>query len=525
MLRIPLILLVAITTASPVPAQSDRLGSIDFPTSGPPDAQPHLLRGLAALHSFWRPEAVEAFREAQRIAPDFAMAYWGEALAYDGVWGTGHDSAAAVAALNRLAATPEARLAKAPTERERAYLAAIERLYRGANDELDRARAYAEAMAHLVRWFPEDTEAKVLLARALLASVDVWRYKDQATLLKAGAVAKEVLDLNPRHPGAAHYVIHAFDSPQQALRALEAARTYAEIAPASSHAVHMPSHIFFQLGMWDEAATTNRRAFQVSNDWVRRRGLGDGHLDYHAIEFLFYAHLQRGRHTAALDTLRLLQRAFEGTDDWQWAGPWYYTRLASYALETGDWEVFPEPLPAEAEDPRVWYALGVHSARKGDLITARSWLDRLRVAVGEASEGSADHIRRRIASLELEALIAAVDGREEDAEHAATRAVILTGQLSPPNELPNPIHPVHELYGDVLLHLGRVARAAAQYDLALQVHPNRAPALLGRARAAARLGDHTVARDFYQQLLVQWGDADGDVGPVVEAQEYLRTSP
>jgi hypothetical protein len=240
-------------------AQTSSLGSVHFPSSAQSqEAQAHFLRGVAALHSFWYPLALDEFRAATRIEPNFAIGYWGEAMAHNHpLWSDPQDTEAARRVLARLPA--------APTPREQAYMDAVRVLY-GEGEKPERDRAYATAMEAVSRAYPNDLETAAFYSLALLgraygnASPDAGAPRDPAALrirMQAAAVAQEVFRREPDHPGAAHYILHAFDDPDHAILGLPAARRYAEIAPAAPHALHMPSHIFLQLGMWPEAAASN----------------------------------------------------------------------------------------------------------------------------------------------------------------------------------------------------------------------------------------------------------------------------
>ena len=226
------------------------LGSIEFANSGAAEAQTAFLTGMKALHSFEFAAAGEAFREAQAIDPDFALAYWGEALSYNFPLWARQDRKAALAALARYAPTPEARAARLPLGRERSLMEAADALY-GSGDKPSRDIAYSGAMRNLYEAHPEDDETATLYALSLLGTV---RKGDKGfdRQKRAGTIAMQVFARSPDHPGAAHYTIHAFDDPEHAILALPAAKAYARIAPAAPHALHMPSHIFVQLGMWEE---------------------------------------------------------------------------------------------------------------------------------------------------------------------------------------------------------------------------------------------------------------------------------
>ncbi|MEZ4586607.1 MAG: hypothetical protein R2909_09435 [Gemmatimonadales bacterium] len=272
--------LVAAAAVAPAAAQ---LGSVAFPSSGSAAAQPAFLRGVLLLHSFEYGRAAQAFREAQQADPGFALAYWGEAMTYTHPIWNEQDLPAARAALARLGATPEARAAKAPTERERGYLAAVEVLY-GEGPKERRDTLYQRAMERLAAAHPEDLEARALDALALMGLSQGTR--NVPTYVRAGAIALDVLRANPEHPGAAHYVIHAFDDPVHAPLGLPAARAYSKIAPDAPHAQHMTTHIFLALGMWSDVVAQNTVA--AGPDSARWR---PGHYT----SWLGYGLLQQGR--------------------------------------------------------------------------------------------------------------------------------------------------------------------------------------------------------------------------------------
>jgi hypothetical protein len=285
------------------------LGKISFPNSGAPAAQADFIRGVLWLHSFGYEEAIDAFRAAQKIDPGFAMAYWGEAMAFNQPLWFHEDVAAGQAALAKLGATAQARAARAKTPREQAYLGAVDALFAsGAKNTRD--RAYADRMAALAKQFPEDDEAQAFYALALLATLP---RGDQALPLRkqAGAIVEAVFAHNPQHPGAPHYILHAYDDASLASRALPAARAYARIAPASSHALHMPSHAFLQLGYWAEAAASDQASWDASVAWAASRSLSVAMRDFHRLTWLQYEWTQQGRFTKPNDALRLVDEALK----------------------------------------------------------------------------------------------------------------------------------------------------------------------------------------------------------------------
>jgi hypothetical protein len=253
-------------------AELESIGSFDFPTSGNTTAQTHFERGVGYLHSFGFSQAQREFKLAQEAQPDFAMAYWGETFTYNhpfiGEW----DSQSPQEALQRLGATSQERLAKAPTEREKGFLRAAEAYAFTPGTVGNRRTAWMQAMQTLYSEFPNDDEVAAFTAVSMLAGATVAGDMRERINMRAGAIAMELFKKNENHPGAAHYVIHAFDDPVHAPIALEAATKYADIAPAVAHARHMPTHIFIQHGMWDEVARWNVSAFDAGAALWQRTG-------------------------------------------------------------------------------------------------------------------------------------------------------------------------------------------------------------------------------------------------------------
>ena len=257
-------LALVLALGRPTQAQVANVGLLEFPTSGSPEAQQHFLRGVALLHSFGWKQAIEQFQAARRIDRDFAMAYWGETLCYNHpLFGSPPDDNNPRAVLRRLGATRDERLAKAPTDREKGFLEAVEILW-GEGDYDDRRVAYMQAMRRLHERYPDDNEVATFYAVALLSAARALGDQTLRLEMQAGAVALKVFGANPDHPGAPHYAIHSFDDPLHAPLALPAALRYAEIAPAVAHARHMPTHIFIQHGMWDLVSIHNQSAYDAA---------------------------------------------------------------------------------------------------------------------------------------------------------------------------------------------------------------------------------------------------------------------
>ncbi|MEQ1764663.1 MAG: hypothetical protein ABL984_16155, partial [Pyrinomonadaceae bacterium] len=298
-----LILLLSIPLAAqshaghdPAKAGTVDLGVIEFPNSGSPEVQKAFINGVLLLHSFEYDAARKSFVEAQQIDKDFALAYWGEAMTYDHPIWPENDRPGGLAALAKLAPTVAIRRERAKTDREKMYLDAVERLY-GEGDTPARATAYSAAMEKLSRTFPDDLEAKAFYSLSVLGLTRITRNTEN--YMRAAAVAETIYQKNPLHPGALHYLIHAYDDPIHAPLGLRAARVYGTVARSASHAQHMPSHIFFALGMWDDSIRANTDSMKTARD--------SGGGGYHALHWLQHGYLQLGKVEDATRTLAIIE--------------------------------------------------------------------------------------------------------------------------------------------------------------------------------------------------------------------------
>ena len=526
------ICVTATASAQPAPTENtERIGRIAFPVTARPAAQEHIERGLAWLHSFGYEDAFEEFEQAFKIDPTAAMAVWGESMTFSQpVWGT-EDLTRGRLALSQLGPTSSVRLARARTTRERRYLEAVEILY-GDADKPARARAYADAMGRLAADFPDDTEATVLHALALLGTVHRGDDPDSLespsgpmthalvgseTQTRVADMLSRVLVAHPEHPGALHYLIHALDDPAHARAALNAARTYATVAPSSSHALHMPAHIFLQLGMWDDAVRSDRASFEASVRRVAKRGLTLADRDYHSLSWLQYEYLQQGRYREARQTFDQIQPAADQTGQPRIRNVLGHMR-AHWGIETRRWDDTRRQETYFNVDEL--FAIGLSAARAGDQARAEVTSDRLAaVAASGKLPGLMPLIR--IMEHELAGLVQRGRGRTDEALSELKTAVELQEALPPPVGWPQPLKPAHELYGEVLFENGQPGEAAAQFRKALARSPNRSLAVLGLARAEAAAGRADEARAGYEAFLKNWEHADAELPELNEARAFL----
>ncbi len=491
-----------LATASPALAQTVQAGDVAFANSGAPAAQAPFLTGLALLHDFEYRRAALAFQQAEAADPAFAMAYWGEAMTFNHPVWMQQDPAAARAALARLGPTPAARAAKAGTPRERDYLAAVEILY-GDGDKFARDFRYADAMAALQARYPDDVDATAFDALALLGTSHGGR--DVATYMKSAALLEEVYPAHLRHPGVLHYMIHSYDDPIHAPLGLRAARRYGALAPDAPHALHMTSHIFIALGMWDETIAANEAAIaaQTASDAAAgRRAAGCGHYP----NWLFYAQLQEGRSTearATLDGCRASTRgdaAAAGRDAAEYDG----MRLME-VVATGRWVPAERPASAGAKTPALTfmeaYGDAVAALRANDAPALEAASTRLSAAAPAyataiAADPSSSRADRASPNLMADQIAAVARLRAGDLGGGlASLGKTAEAEANLPMEFGPPIValPTWELLGDELLRAHRPAEAVVAYKAALARAPGRTRALRGLAAAQRLAGDATGA--------------------------------
>jgi len=531
---------------------SPRLGAVVFPNSGSPAAQAEFHRGVGWLHSFGYEDAIEAFRAAQRIDPLFAMAYWGEAMSFSQPLWFFEEVDKGKAALAKLGATPEVRIAKAKTPREQGFLRAAEALF-GSGDKNARAAAHAQAMAKVAAENPADDEAQSFYALALLATLP----RGDASLplrRQAGGIAEKVFARNPNHPGAAHYILHAYDHVTLASRGIPAARVYATIAPAASHALHMPAHAFLQAGFWDEAAATDQASWNASIAWAKRRGLPVSSRDFHSLSWLQYEWTQQGRFSKTKEAIAFVDQALQASEPQSPKAPKLQSLTASspqhagghgygeqseigrgsnasalrndrgsmrarYIIESERWQEMKGQ--TTFDNIEELFALGLSAVNLGDAARVQIVIDEFRKAM-VPSQPAGLREQADVMLREMEALNLFARGRHPEAFAMMDRAAALQARMPKPIGRPFPVKDVNELYGELLLQVSRPKEAITWFDRALARTPNRSRALLGLARAYRNAGDATNARAAYKRFLTNYRAADPGLTDVTEAREALR---
>lgn len=498
--------------------EGETLGRVHFPITCKPEVQPAFDRAMALLHSFGYETAREAFVAVAEQDPACGMARWGVAMTYyHPIWAP---PTPAELASGRAAAEEAARLG-ARSEREQGYIAALGAFYRDA-DKLDhrtRAAVYKTSMEKLATAFPEDDEAAIFHALALLGTAPPTD-KTYAQQKQAAEILNRLLPEHPDHPGILHYVIHAFDYPELASLALPAARNYAKVAPSSPHALHMPSHIFTRLGLWEESIASNLDSAAAAKRQVARTHPGATAFDdLHALDYLEYAYLQRGDDRKAREVLEEVAKASRFDDPNFAAGFALAAVPARYALERHDWRTAAALAAPAVEIPweRFSYARGITSfanalgsAHIGDLDRARKALAELQALHAALAKqppaGPYDWVGQVDAMyLAAAGWVASAEGRKEEAVKSLTAAAEKEEAVGKHPVTPGAILPARELLGDLLLELGKPKEALAAYEASLAGAPKRFNSLAGAARAAELAGEQARARSLYQELLVLCG--------------------
>src|SRR5712692_4371236 len=439
-------------------AHGEQLGRVVFATSCRPDAQVQFERAMALLHSFWWEEGARAFRGVAAADSTCAMAYWGLALNY---WGNPFVGGPQGDNLRRGAANTIRGLALgAPTPRERGFLAAVGALYRDyeTTSNPHRLAAYSDTLARVNRDFPTDPEVAIYYALSLVATAS----PTDTTFTRqrqAAAILNPLFRRFPEHPGLAHYIIHANDSPQLASLGLDAARRYAQIAPAAPHAQHMPSHIFIRLGLWDETIAANQRSVDAGLAYARVQHLdGVSPDEFHALDYMIYGYLQEGRDSLARQALAegmavttLLSRDALVTN---------YNRVAMEArvpLERSDWAAA-AALPVRAAgqggigEALAHFTRGLGAARSGDTAQARAELASL-ATIEAALAGQPGYNWSRIVGIERQAVAASLDlaaGDTAAALHEAQAAADREDVTAKHPVTPGELLPARELEADLL---------------------------------------------------------------------------
>jgi tetratricopeptide (TPR) repeat protein len=485
-----------------------KLGEVKFPVSCVAAVQRPFAQGVAMLHSFWFDEAARMFSQVVAADPQCAMAHWGIAMSlYHPLWAPPTKEMLARGATE----VDKARAGGARTPRERDYIAAIGAFYKDwtTRDHAVRAIAYLKGMEQVHQRYPEDTEAALFYALAVISnasSADA-RLTDQR---KAGEIAEKIFAKQPAHPGAAHYIIHAYDYPTLASHALAAARRYARIAPSVPHALHMPSHTFTQVGSWQESVDSNLASKTAAHAYgVRTLMTGAWEEELHAMDYLEYAYLQLGDDSDAQAIVQELATIRQSSPEKSRKSAYAFDAIpARHAIERRRWQeaagLEPRPGPFPRAAALIYFARGYARARLGDLAGAHADLELLTTTharlLTASEEGASAATFVEIQRLAVAAWIAHAENHDDEAIKLMRDSADLEDATDDGPITPGPIARARELLGELYLELGQPRAAVAAFNTALAKAPLRFNGLLGAARAAQAAGDRAHAATLVRQL-------------------------
>jgi hypothetical protein len=509
----------------------EKLGEVHFATSCNEPAQSDFNRAVALLHSFQFSRAIEEFNAVLREDPTCAIAYWGIALSdWSNPFAPGQKDKGQLQ-LGRQSAERGKELG-AKTDRERAYLAAVGKLYSDFENTPQQARllAYRDAMGDVAAKYPDDHEAQIFYALALAVAEDPGD-KTYTDRIKAGTILEKLFAEEPTHPGLAHYIIHAYDVPALAGRALVAAQRYAEIAPDAPHALHMPSHTFTRLGYWKESIDSNVAAAAAA----RRKGQTAEEL--HASDYETYAYLQTGQDEAAARIVTALPEMASRFDPKALligAGPpsaGYFALAAipaRYALERRGWQqaerLALSETPFPYTDAMTWFARGLGAARLGHAAAANEAATALRQIQERLSKANERYWAQQveIQALAVAAWSALAAGKRMEALRQMESAAALEDGTEKSAVTPGPLSPARELLGEMLLEMNDPIKALEQFEATLKKEPRRFRSLYGAAHAAQLIGSPDTSQRYFRELLKVCANADKPGRPELkEAREAL----
>ena len=521
------------------------LGRVHMDTSCSTTVAAEFDRALALLHNFWYVRALERFNQVVKNDSECAMAYWGAAMTYNHPFWDPPSQADETAAW---ALVQKGMSAQKASARERLYLAAVAALYKdaGAGSKAERDRHYRDAMAALYSKYPDD-ETKLFYGLSILGAIPEGS-KGFEQQEQAAKLFEDVYARHPDHPGALHYLIHAYDDPEHAQQGLKAARAYAKAAAAVPHALHMPSHIFTRLGYWEESAATNLKGWEVSEADVKRAGESGAYRDFHNLNYLEYAYIQLGRYRDAQHTVDIIagqyrelpeRKTAPDTPELQsrhvrgrtiYAVPdrvvyGYFDMLTRLTVEAGRWdEAARLPLLVSSRDfmaVKLQWEAKAAAVRKD----ARTASDAAAKLVSLSQDQDLHPFAKLIIGLqakEAEAFAADAAGDADNAVANLKEAAAVEDSIDDLSQPPYPVIPANELCGDLLLQLNRPSEALAYFQKALQRTPNRPKVIFGLARAAQALGDNETAGQQYENFLAIWRTADPERPELAKAREFLR---
>jgi tetratricopeptide (TPR) repeat protein len=534
------------SSSPPEPGDLRAAGKIEFPISSDAAVRAEFERGVALLHSFFYEEARRIFTALAEKDPNCAMAHWGIAMTWwHPIWTppTPEEMKAGLAEIDKAAAM------KAATERERKFITALHAYFHAADGPApravgqschgpvgsrERALAYEKEMRELAQANPDDIEAQTFYSLAILAVG--YATPDDTTLSKqreAAEILEKLRAKNGDHPGITHYLIHSYDYPALAERGLSAAQVYASIAPWVPHALHMPSHIFTRLGMWEESVAANRASAEASRAYakVRQRNATEAE-ELHAIDYEAYSYLQEGRDDKAKEIVDFAATVRETNPKMEFTAAYALAAIpARYALERNDWKAaaaltipnVPHWSSFPFMEALIEYAHALGRAHTGDLAGAEKAIARMKQLRDATSDPKFDYFKKHL-DLQMKtaaAWVTCVRGKPEEAVEALRKMADAEDMLGKHPVSPGALVPVREQLAGLLLELGQAKEAQREFEAELKIYPGRFRGLLGAAQSAEKAGDTAAARQHYAKLAAQTAEAGNSRAELTRMREYM----
>ena len=530
----------------PEPGDLRAAGKVEFPISCTPAVQSEFSRGVALLHSFFYEEARRVFTFVAERDPKCAMAQWGIAMTWwHPIWTPPRpdEMSAGKAAIEKAMAL------NAGTDRERGFITALNVYYNtpdssnagaigqschGPVGPRDRVIAYEKAMHQLRDKYPDDFEIEAFYAFAVLAAG--YAMPNDTTLskqLEAAALLEKLWKQNPNHPGVVHYLIHCYDYPALAQRGLAAAQSYASIAPWVPHALHMPSHIFTRLGMWDESIAANGASAEASRAYatMRHRDATEAE-ELHALDYMVYSYLQEARDTEAKKIVDLAAKVRKTNPELEFSAAYALAAIPTrYAFERNDWAsaatLTVPNLPHWSSFPfmeaLIEYGHALGRAHTGDLDGARKAIARMQQLRDATKDPKFDYFKNHL-DLQMQAAsawVAASEGKKSEAIEMLRHAADAEDILGKHPVSPGAFVPIREQLGSLLLEVGQAKHAQQEFEAALKIYPGRFRGLYGAARAAEQNGDKESASRYYAKLAAQTTKAASSRDELNHVREFL----
>ena len=531
---------------APEPGDLRGVGKVTFPITCAPDVQSDFARGVALLHSFFYEEARRVFTSVAERDPKCAMAQWGIAMTWwHPIWTppTPDEMRAGKAAIEK------AMSMKAGTDRERGFITALNTYYNTADSSSaapvgqschgpvgprDRVVAYEKAMRQLRDKYPDDFEVQTFYAFAVLATG--YATPNDTSLskqLEAADILEKLWKQNANHPGVVHYLIHSYDYPQFAQRGLTAAKTYASIAPWVPHALHMPSHIFTRLGMWDESIAANHASAEASRAYaaIRHRDATEAE-ELHALDYMAYSYLQEAQDAEAKKIVDVAAKVRKTNPELEFSAAYALAAIPTrYAFERNDWAAaanlsipnVPHWSSFPFMEALIEYGHALGRAHTGDVEGARKAIARMQELRDATKEPKFDYFKSHL-DLQMQAAsawVAAAEGKKNEAVDMLRRAADSEDILGKHPVSPGAFVPIREQLGTLLLEMGQPTEAQREFEAALKIYPGRFRGLYGAAQAAELAGDNQGASRYYTKLAAQTSKAGGSRDELNHVREFL----